>query len=116
MVNPPTNQAPVTSGSSVNLAHGNANPLASTLFSVNDGDGDTMTAYRFWDGTGDASSGYFVVDSVAQGAYDYIDVSAAQLAQTTFQTGIVADDFWVQAYDGQSWSNWAHFMVNPPLA
>ena len=53
----PVNNAPVAVvADPTNVAHG-ANPLASSLFSVSDVDGDTMAKYQFWDSTADAASG-----------------------------------------------------------
>jgi hypothetical protein len=64
--------------------------VASTRPSL-DSQGDTITKYQFWDSTSDANSGHFVVNGNAQGVNQAIDVTAAQLAQTTFQTGSGAD-------------------------
>ncbi|MBC9976676.1 hypothetical protein, partial [Bradyrhizobium campsiandrae] len=113
-VNPPVNHAPAVSVSDYSATH-NQNVPASSLFSVSDADGDSMTAYRFWDSTTDASSGHFVVNGVAQGTNQNIDVTAAQLASTTFQSGAISDDLWVQAFDGSAWSTWKEFHVNPPV-
>ena len=51
-----------------------------------------MAQYHFWDSTADGTSGHFAINGVAQGTNQIINVSAAQLAQTTFQTGTTADD------------------------
>jgi len=40
------------------------------------------------------------VNGLVQGANWAIDVTAAQLAQTTFQSGSGSDDLWVRANDG----------------
>jgi hypothetical protein len=87
----------------------NASLAASSLFSVSDADGDAITSYHFWDSTAGATSGHFEINGVAQGTNQAIDVSAAQLSQTTFQTGTTADDLWVQAFDGTAWSAWQEF-------
>nr|WP_306666327.1 M10 family metallopeptidase [Bradyrhizobium campsiandrae] len=113
-VNAPVNHAPVVAASDIAATH-NQTIAASSLFSVSDADGDSMTAYRFWDSTTDASSGHFVVNGVAQGANQNIDVTAAQLAGTTFQSGAVSDDLWVQAFDGTAWSAWKEFHINAPV-
>ena len=113
-VNPPFNHAPVVTASDFSATHGQ-NIAAASLFSVSDADTDTITAFRFWDSTADATSGHFVVNGVSQGGNQNIDVSAAQLASTTFQSGAVSDDLWVQAYDGVAWSSWKEFHVNPPF-
>ncbi|MBC9881677.1 hypothetical protein G8O24_30585 [Bradyrhizobium sp. INPA01-394B] len=109
-VNPPVNHAPIVSASDVAASH-NQTIAASSLFSVSDADGDSMTAYRFWDSTADASSGHFVVNGVTQGTNQNINVTAAQLASTTFQSGAVSDDLWVQAFDGTAWSAWKEFHI-----
>jgi len=98
----------VVSASDQNVPN-NASIAVNTLFAVSDADNDTITAYRFWDSTTAAASGHFVVGGVAQGTNQNIDVSAAQLAQTAFQTGTVGDDLWVQATDGAAWSAWHEF-------
>jgi len=113
-VTPAVNHAPVASASDRSVPE-NASIGANTLFSVSDADNDTITAYHFWDSTTAAASGHFVVGGVAQGTNQNIDVSAAQLAQTTFQTGSVADDLWVQAFDGTAWSAWKEFHLTPPV-
>jgi len=60
---------------------------ASSLFSVTDADNDSITKYQFWDSTANATSGHWSVVGVAQGTNVAIDVTAAQLASTTFQGG-----------------------------
>ena len=42
-------------------------------------------------------------------------MTAAQLAQTTFQSGSGSDDLWVRANDGFDWSAWEEFHVNAPV-
>ncbi len=111
---PPVNHAPVVAATDQAVAK-NASLAASSLFSASDSDGDTMTAFRFWDSTADASSGHFAINGVVQGTNQNINVSAAQLAQTTFQTGTTADDLWVQVFDGTAWSAWKEFHLTPPV-
>ena len=113
-VKPPINHAPVATASDFSATH-NQNIAATNLFSVTDADNDSMTAYHFWDSTTDATSGHFVVGGIAQGANQNIDVSAAQLSNTTFQSGAVSDDLWIQAFDGVAWSAWKEFHVNQPI-
>ena len=110
----PINHAPVIVASDQTVAHG-ANLAASSLFSIGDADGDAMTRYQFWDSTADPLSGHFVVNGAAQGAGQTIEVSAAQLGQTTFHSGSGADDLWVRAFDGMDWSAWKEFHVNAPV-
>ena len=99
---------PVVAAADQNVAK-NASLAASSLFPVSDADGDAMTQYQFWDSTADGTSGHFAINGVAQGTNQTINVSAAQLAQTTFQTGTTADDLWVRAFDGTVWSDWKEF-------
>ena len=91
------------------------NIAAASLFGVSDADGDAITNYQFWDSTTDASSGHFVVGGVAQGTNQNIDVTAAQLSSTTFQSGSGSDDLWVRAFDGAEWGVWKEFHVNAPV-
>jgi hypothetical protein len=79
---------------------------AANLFSVTDG--GTITQYNFYDATG---NGHFTVGSTTEAAATIINVTAAQLAQTTYTAGTGTDQLYVQAYDGTSWSNWTPFTV-----
>ena len=89
---------------------------ASSLFSVTDADGDIITKYQFYDGP--VGTGHFTVNGVAEGINQIIDVSAAQLAQTTFTVGPGTDDVYVRAFDGKDWSvangSWTMFHVTAP--
>ncbi|TWB90546.1 hypothetical protein FBZ93_11499 [Bradyrhizobium macuxiense] len=113
-VNAPIDHAPVVSASDVTATHGQ-DIAASNLFMASDPDHDTITNYQFWDSTTDPASGHFVVAGAAQPAGQAIDVSAAQLASTSFQSGSGSDDLWVRAFDGMTWSNWKEFHVNAPI-
>ncbi|WP_245309240.1 M10 family metallopeptidase C-terminal domain-containing protein [Bradyrhizobium retamae] len=113
-VNAPINQAPVVTAADFTATH-NQNIAVTGLFSVTDADGDAITKYQFWDSTSDPSSGHFVVGGVAQGTNQNIDVTAAQLSATSFQSGSGSDDLWVRAFDGTSWSAWKEFHVNAPI-
>ena len=73
---------------------------APSLFSVTDVDLNPIMAYEFWDLTVDPASGHWFVNGIAQGTNVAIDVTAAQLSGTTFQSGSVTHDLWVQARDG----------------
>jgi len=68
--------------------------FSSSLFSVTDADGDFIAKYQVFDSTSDPSSGYWAINGVAQGSNVAIDVTAAQLASTTFQSGSGSDDLW----------------------
>jgi autotransporter-associated beta strand protein len=119
-VSVPVNHAPVLTTSDV-AAQRNQTLAASSLFSVSDADGDTITRYQLWDGTDDPSSGHFVVNGAAQASRTVIDITAAQLAQTSFVTGSVGDALQIRAYDGTAWSpddstgHWALFNVSVPI-
>ena len=111
----PADQAPVVTTANITRSHSQTLALSS-LFSVTDADGDTMTEYQIWDSTRDPASGHFVVGGVIQAASTVIDISAAQLAQTSFVTGATGDSLEIRAFDGVSWSagdnaSWAPFTV-----
>ena len=105
--------APTVTASNVTAAHGQSF-AASSLFTARDADGDTITKYAFWDaGSG---GGHFVLNGVAQGVSQEIDVTAAQLSQLSYQSGSGADTLWVAAYDGTQWGNWSNsFSVTAPI-
>ena len=113
-VNAPVEARPVVTAPDFAASH-NQDIAASALFSVTDGDGDAITKYQFWDSTTDPASGHWVVNGMVQGTNQAIDVTAAQLAQTTFQSGSGSDDLWVRAFDGFDWSEWKEFHVNAPV-
>jgi hypothetical protein len=113
-VNAPVDNLPVVSATNYNASHGQ-NIAASSLFSVSDADSDAITAYQFWDSTADAASGHWVVGNVAQSAGQAIDVTPAQLAGATFQSGSGFDHLWVRANDGIEWGVWQDFFVNAPV-
>lgn len=112
-VSPGPNQKPVTAALDMFPAHGQINLSAASLFTVADADADAITRYQFWDSSPDPASGHFVLNGVAQGVNQTIDVAATQLAQATFSTGSVIDDLWVRAFDGQDWGAWTEFHVSP---
>ena len=111
--NTTVNHAPVVTVADL-TATARQSIAASSLFSVTDADGDTITKYQFWDGT--AGGGHFTVNGVTQGANQIIDVPAAQLAQTTFDVGAGTDLLYVRAFDGKNWSvengTWTSFHVS----
>ena len=77
-------RAPVVTASNITAVHGQTSFAAANLFTVSDPDGDPIASYQFYDASG---SGHFVVNGVAQAASTIITVTAAQLAQTTYQVG-----------------------------
>src|SRR5205814_1494392 len=103
-------QTPVVSVSNQTASHLQFFTAAS-LFSVTDGDGDSITAYQFWDSTNDPTSGYWIVGGVSQGAGHAINVTPAQFSSATFQSGSGSDQLWVRATDGALWSDWMSFNV-----
>jgi len=109
------NHAPIASVANLTATKGQEFS-ASQLFSVTDADaGDAVVKYQLWDSTADSHSGSFVVNGVGQGANVAIDVSAAQLGNTTFQSGSGTDQLWVRAFDGQDWGDWKSFTVAAPI-
>jgi len=107
-VSAPVDHAPVVTASDFNATL-NQTVAAASLFSVADADNDSIAKYQFWESTANASSGHWSVGGVAQGTNTAIDVTAAQLASTTFQGGSVPDALWVRANDGIQWSQWQEF-------
>src|SRR6516162_6379011 len=93
---PGPDTAPVVSASNLAAAH-NQSLAASSLFTVTDADTDSMTKYDFYDATG---NGHFVLNGVAQGTAVEIDVTAAELAHTYYQSGSGTDQLYVRAFDG----------------
>ncbi len=81
----PMNHAPVVITSNKSETHG-ATLALSSLFSFSDADGDAATKYQLWDSTRDSSSGHFVIAGQTQLAATVIEITAAQLAQTSFVT------------------------------
>src|SRR5205085_2243852 len=101
----PINTAPTVTTSNVTAAHGQSF-AASSLFTARDADGDAISKFACWDaGSG---GGHFVLNGVAQGVSQEIDVTAAQLSQLSYQSGTAADTLWVAAYDGTMWGNWSN--------
>ena len=113
----PANAVPVVTIPNANVtpAHGTTSIAASTLFSANDPDGDTIQSYEFWDSGLDPNSGRFALSGVAQGVNVAIQVAAANLANLSFKLGTVSDELWVRAFDGTAWSTWKSLNVAAPL-
>src|SRR6185295_17144593 len=100
----PANHAPAVTTADLTLPHGQPQTLSS-LFSVSDADGDTITRYQLFDGTDDPLSGHLVINGVAQAERSILDITASQLAQTSFITGgSLADNLQIRAFDGFAWS------------
>jgi VCBS repeat-containing protein len=110
-VTAPLDTGPVVTAADKTVAH-NANLAATSLFTTSDPLGDPMTVYQLYDTTTDPASGSFVVNGIVQGSLQVINVTAAQLSQTSFQSGVGTDDLWVRASDnGTQWSAWTEFHV-----
>lgn len=85
---------------------------ASSLFSSSVSTGDSITQYALWDSNG---NGHWQINGVVQPTNAEIDISAAQLAQTSYVSGMSGTDLlWVKAYDGVFWSAWQSFNVSAP--
>jgi len=85
---------------------------ASSLFSVQDADGDPAVEYQFYDST--AGNGHFAVNGVEQGVNVAIAVAAADLANTSFigASSTSSDTVWVRATDGQTYGAWKNWTMN----
>ena len=110
-INITLDRAPVTTVADI-AAHP-APVAASSMFSTYDADGDSIQIYQLYDAT--PGSGHWFINGVAQTAQN-ISVSAAQLAQTTYQSGPLTDNIYVSVFDGQLWSSWKGFNVNPIIS
>jgi autotransporter passenger strand-loop-strand repeat protein len=111
-VTAPLDSGPVETVSNVMLRKGQSSIAASNLLTTSDSDGDAVAKYAFWDlGTG---GGHFLINGVAQGTNQEIDVPASQLAQVTYQVGAAADTIWARSNDGIIWGSWSQsFAVSP---
>ncbi len=112
-VNVAANHAPTATASDVPATRGEVFS-ASSLFSANDADGDSLL-YFFYDNSTNPNSGHFTVNGVVQAAGTTFAVTAAQLAQTSFTAGsMTSDDLFVNVYDGSMFSGPQEFHVNVP--
>ncbi|MCH2180150.1 MAG: M10 family metallopeptidase C-terminal domain-containing protein [Mariniblastus sp.] len=100
------NQAPI-----VNVADNtvllNTAVAATTLFSVEDPDGDSILKYRFLDLSSDLLSGYFDLNGAALENGSLTEIDASDLNNMFYVGGteIADEDIMVQAWDGLAWSN-----------
>jgi hypothetical protein len=85
----------------------------SLLFTASDADGDAITKYALWD---DNTNGHFTVNGAPLGSGVEIDVTVAQLAQTTYVAGNGADQLYVRAFSGTQWGAWKAFTAGPTTA
>jgi hypothetical protein len=110
-VNVPANQAPTVTAPDFSASKGRVVD-ASSLFSANDANGDSLL-YFFYDNSADPASGHFTVNGVVQAAGTTFAVTAVQLSQTTFTAGLSAsDDLFVNVHDGSAFSGPKEFHVN----
>ena len=84
---------------------------ASSLFSANDADGDSLL-YFFYDNSAAATSGHFEINGVTQAAGTTFAVGQTQLEQTTFVAGTTGDDLFVNAWDGHNFSGPKEFHID----
>ena len=98
------NLSPIAAPRSVNVVAGTSVAAASFLASVFDAEGDSIRSYAFFDNG--AGGGRFLLNGVVQPAGKWIVVSAADLANLTYQGGAAAgaERIYVAAHDGTSWS------------
>jgi hypothetical protein len=81
----------------------------SDLISATDQDGDALNYFLF-DGT--VGGGHLAVDGVEQAAGQLVNLTAAQLAQTTFVPAVNgSDDLVVFATDGERFSSFAQLHI-----
>ena len=93
----PIDTGPVETVSNLTATHGQSF-AGRALFTYSDPFGSAATQYDFWDTGG--GGGHFVLNGVALGANQDNIITAAQLAQLTYQCGSGADTLWVRANDG----------------
>jgi hypothetical protein len=85
--------------------------VASSLFTANDADGDSLL-YFFYDNSAAATSGHFDVNGAVQAAGTTFAVTQAQLATTTFVAGTTGDDLFVNVWDGVAFSGPKEFHID----
>ena len=84
----------------------------SSLFSGTAFGGNTITSYEVEDTTTD--SGHWMFNGTVEPTNQVIDVTVAQLAQLSFDTGYGSDTLKVRANDGTQWGSFTSFTVTPP--
>ena len=110
-VNIPANQAPTVTAPAPSSATNGQVLDASSLFTANDADGDSLL-YFFYDNSAAASSGHFEVNGQVQAAGTTFAVTQAQLAQTTFVAGTTGDDLFVNVWDHAAFSGPKEFHID----
>jgi Tryptophan-rich Synechocystis species C-terminal domain len=104
-------RAPVVTAANVALNSALVTVPASSLFTASDPDGDAITTYAFKD----TGSGHFVLNGVVQANNQEINVTAAQLAQLTYQNAVGTDVLQIRVNDGTQWGAWQSFAVTGPV-
>ncbi|HEX5957081.1 MAG TPA: hypothetical protein VFY92_00305, partial [Hyphomicrobiaceae bacterium] len=109
-----TNATPVASAANASVLT-NQVVEASSLFSVNDADGDTVVRYELWDDV--AGGGHWRVNGVQQGAAQAIAVTAEDLADAEYVGGASGgtEQVWVRASDGLEWGAWKSWNMTTAL-
>jgi hypothetical protein len=111
-VTAPLDQAPVVTTSDQTVMRNQSIIAASSLFTATDPEGDPITTYALKDLTG---NGQFVVNGVVQASNVEIDLTAAQLAQTAYQSGSGCAQISISASDGTLWSEWQTTTLLTPV-
>jgi hypothetical protein len=106
----PTTPPTVTAASELQAP--NQALAGSSLFSGTAFGGNTITSYEVEDTTPD--SGHWVFNGVVEPTNQVVDVTVAQLAQLSFDTGYGSDNLMVRANDGTKWGSFTSFTVTPP--
>jgi hypothetical protein len=86
----------------------------SSLLLASDPFGDAITEYDFWD-TGTGGGTFPAQQPGARRANQDNYVSAAQLAQTIYQSGSGIDTLRARVSDGSEWSPWSGGVRVPPV-
>ena len=86
---------------------------AESLFTTTAPAGSTVISYELVDTT--PNTGTWTLGGVLEPANQAVYVTAAQLAELSFQTNFAAATIMVRANDGSQWSNYATFQIQPEL-
>lgn len=81
--------------------------FASSLFSVNDADGDSITRYRFFDFSNESTTGLFELDGTPRFNGSQTEIAASDLSKLVYLggSGISNERIRIQAFDGEDWSD-----------
>jgi hypothetical protein len=102
-------QGPVVSASTAYLS--TTSVAASSLFTVSDPNGLSVTNYAF----NDIGPGHLVLNGVTEPDNTEIDITASQLSQLVYQSVPgTADTLQVRAEDSLAWGGWTSFRVIAP--